>query len=1052
MWGNPEPCDNVDCGTHGSCQEDSYGDAFCSCDFGYEDNNLQCVHVCDGVDCSGHGICDVDSSGNGFCNCEAGFHNEEKDCIIDGASGSDELLLVNADECSQTGHCVYRFIFGQYYGFFTAADSVDYEIVINVKDPDDNWHNYWESVYDCSSDGKCTDVDDQYIDFVWDHEIPGEQYISVEVIDVWNDSAYDHLYHDLTDPCAGITCSGHGTCSIDGNFNPVCNCEEGYVNRNNTCVASPFQDYNLAQAVLEKLQQYGFDVQEEGDITQDQLEVIEHLDIEEWQVSSISGISAMNNLRVLNAAQNQITDITPLTSLSLLESLDISHNSVEDISEIANTTALKINLGHNPFPKNQLEILKSKAALQILLVSSFKINNPADRYDRYPGESIPDFIDRVLLERLCHLKRCDTSSGYIRCEFVSVDCYPGTCNEETDTCDCPSGFVEDSFIEVFWEFDPDIGCVLVDTGVECEDDEHLGDNNACMKNELKKSCDEEITLSDKQEWYSGKEKFTEIWNETAGAYEPVYNSSCFGKRADESCDPGNSENECLWRCIEGYTYDETDEECKPTATKEIWGSMINSFGRTQITRRDFAYEQHKDEIGFTPELFLSYGTNSEEWQPNIPYAKIGTNILTGYMFGGYLEELDFSAVSISLGTSIERYTNEFDTKYYQCWENEDAESNFLENYPNSECGITENEDEADWIVKKYYAEPGSRNYGYAELLYHKNRQKEPLQTSCIEEYKGCLDCLHDDGTPCEEHSDCQECLTDLNQKYYDTHIKILRHGSDGSKMVFKSTAPRASRKKNKPIPVRKIQTRTNREVSFDYNVSAKLSPNNFPYAIYDSVVITDSLERTIDVSLKNLKNDVDPESGLERLLPDNWQNQRSNLGLFGRESTHTGYKAEGAQLLTIKGVSDNHYVKYIIDRNSSSLFVYIYKDQELYRTDRYNSETNTVTIDVNKTERKERYFRCNENADWCDNNNEVGYKKITNIDSDTEKKEIVTINTKKHEKDTTPDNIYISFQKMRVPQEFITRKRELYENDELKKVIREEFSPWGLMMKRTVFS
>ncbi|MFO7735930.1 MAG: hypothetical protein R6W70_06900, partial [bacterium] len=62
MWGNPEPCDNVDCGTHGSCQEDSYGDAFCSCDFGYEDNNLQCVHVCDGVDCSGHGTC-VEESG-----------------------------------------------------------------------------------------------------------------------------------------------------------------------------------------------------------------------------------------------------------------------------------------------------------------------------------------------------------------------------------------------------------------------------------------------------------------------------------------------------------------------------------------------------------------------------------------------------------------------------------------------------------------------------------------------------------------------------------------------------------------------------------------------------------------------------------------------------------------------------------------------------------------------------------------------------------------------------------------------------------------------------
>ncbi|MBP5406607.1 hypothetical protein J6Z19_05600 [bacterium] len=107
-WG-PELCEDKTCSGHGKCKEDGK-DEWCVCYEGYIAKGMKCVQGCSGVTCSGHGTCSV-VSGSEACSCEAGFHASGLNCILNEASTSDTLAILNENECYGTGNCHYRFIF-----------------------------------------------------------------------------------------------------------------------------------------------------------------------------------------------------------------------------------------------------------------------------------------------------------------------------------------------------------------------------------------------------------------------------------------------------------------------------------------------------------------------------------------------------------------------------------------------------------------------------------------------------------------------------------------------------------------------------------------------------------------------------------------------------------------------------------------------------------------------------------------------------------------------------------------------------------------------------
>ncbi|MBR6244075.1 hypothetical protein IKR20_00715, partial [bacterium] len=192
-WG-ADLCDDVTCSGHGECQEDGE-DEWCTCDEGYIADGLDCILGCDGVTCSGHGVCSV-VSGAEVCSCETGFSAEGLNCFLNEASTTDTLAILNGIACYNTGNCHYRLIFAKNAYHFTPSEASLYDIIVNVLDSENVWHNYRRTVAQCVTEGVCDNVDSQYIDFWFQHEVNGNQYVTAEVLGN-GDDAYDDMYHDV---------------------------------------------------------------------------------------------------------------------------------------------------------------------------------------------------------------------------------------------------------------------------------------------------------------------------------------------------------------------------------------------------------------------------------------------------------------------------------------------------------------------------------------------------------------------------------------------------------------------------------------------------------------------------------------------------------------------------------------------------------------------------------------------------------------------------------------------------------------------------------------
>ena len=145
-WG-ADLCEDQTCSGHGECQDDGENE-WCACDEGYIADGMDCILGCNGVTCSGHGVCSV-VSGAEVCTCEAGFHATGLNCILNEASTVDTLAILNETDCYNTGNCHYRLIFATGAYSFTPSLSSLYDIIINVLNSENVWHNYRKTVAQC---------------------------------------------------------------------------------------------------------------------------------------------------------------------------------------------------------------------------------------------------------------------------------------------------------------------------------------------------------------------------------------------------------------------------------------------------------------------------------------------------------------------------------------------------------------------------------------------------------------------------------------------------------------------------------------------------------------------------------------------------------------------------------------------------------------------------------------------------------------------------------------------------------------------------------------
>ncbi|KMJ59035.1 hypothetical protein AB685_08165 [Bacillus sp. LL01] len=102
-----------------------------------------------------------------------------------------------------------------------------------------------------------------------------------------------------------------------------------------------FADKRVEEAVREV-------IQEDGLITQDQLQTIEELVIRDAGIESLEGLHFLSDLKTLDLRDNQITDLTPIEGLSKLVDLNLRGNQIADISTLANLEDLRIlNIRNN---------------------------------------------------------------------------------------------------------------------------------------------------------------------------------------------------------------------------------------------------------------------------------------------------------------------------------------------------------------------------------------------------------------------------------------------------------------------------------------------------------------------------------------------------------------------------------------------------------------------------------------------------------------------------------------------------------------------------------
>ena len=143
-------------------------------------------------------------------------------------------------------------------------------------------------------------------------------------------------------------------------------------------VTISFKDKNLYNAILTKL---GSKVESSNEgtltitITKANLETVTTLELNEKQITDVSGIEKFTSLTSLNLNDNQkISDIKPITQLPNLEKLYLKSNEITDITLISSLTKLKsLGLGSNKI--SNMEPLRTLINITWLNLSDNKISD-----------------------------------------------------------------------------------------------------------------------------------------------------------------------------------------------------------------------------------------------------------------------------------------------------------------------------------------------------------------------------------------------------------------------------------------------------------------------------------------------------------------------------------------------------------------------------------------------------------------------------------------------------------------------------------------------------
>ncbi|MBO7127460.1 hypothetical protein J6W78_07960 [bacterium] len=877
-WG-ADLCEDVTCSGHGECQEDGE-DEWCLCDEGYIADGMNCILGCNGVTCSGHGVCSV-VSGAEVCSCEAGFHASGLNCILNEASTVDTLAVLNETDCYNTGNCHYRLIFATGAYDFTPALSSLYDIIVNVLDSGNVWHNYRKTVAQCVTEGVCDNVDAQYIDFWFQHNVNGNQYVTVELLGN-GDDAYDDMFHDvLIDYCYGVNCGTGGTCDGTSGY-PVCSCDEGYVLRGSICEEGWFEDENLAAAVVELLQYDGYEVETETDIDPEMLEGITHLTLRGKNISSLAGIELFSSLAVLDVSENMISDLSPLSNCEELVILNMSGNPANDLSPLSALPLVSLDISYS---------------------GVYNIN---------PLVSIETLSELILADME------NGRHGIIRPENSTVSEW--LLNQEFPGCN-KFYFYGSSNSNTF-------GVGFIETGSNCQahgscvngmcvcDEGYSYSliNNSCY---IPNICDAEshpnpatgICEDNKQYIHCGDEpgkKFSYSyleWNGSEYAFPDGYTNTEPCKIGDGTCDGDNNRSICRWSCETDYTA--VGNVCVPRAVREIPDSAYNQLILPHISRQDVSLEPVPGVPSFAPVLNAGFYYSAKKnleygWYFDLPRVELNLNE-RGYTLTSY--EWDQKTVYVYMPWGKEEYSIEAEKK---CLDSD--------NYP-VDC---ETSPDIDRLEITYYPAPGQNLFSYVVL------------ETTGEAYGFNFG-------------------VDRNDWW-----KITRYGEDGSVTEFSRNYNKNGNEEVVPrpnffsfmdyIPISKHVTRDKKETSFSYEwglVKRMYTQSVHFYYIIRSATIVDPLKRVIKIESS------DPE------LSDS---ETQEYGLMGRPGSYflVYTPLEGDVEISVgRADHDGEVIESTLKKvvkysniDGFSMDAKIYKDEHLYRKDRYSIDDSNKNLFV----------------------------------------------------------------------------------------------------------
>jgi hypothetical protein len=224
------PCNGITCSGQGVCGVAQNNQPVCSCAAGFRPQGTSCVAVagfdagpnpCGGVTCSGQGVCGVTVSGQAVCSCNPGYRAVGQTCVAPMADGG--LPQCAGITCSNQGQCV---LLGNgtplclcNRGFYAKGGEC-----LNEQD-------FACRGETCSGNGTCRLIPASQSVQLRDGGVATGPFGSCTCDTGFLPSQGPSVNVNglaCIDPCAGQTCSNHGTCLLSGAATPTCYCEPGF--------------------------------------------------------------------------------------------------------------------------------------------------------------------------------------------------------------------------------------------------------------------------------------------------------------------------------------------------------------------------------------------------------------------------------------------------------------------------------------------------------------------------------------------------------------------------------------------------------------------------------------------------------------------------------------------------------------------------------------------------------------------------------------------------------------------------------------------------------